>query len=436
MASIKQRGNSFFITISNGYDIYGTKIRETATFVPDPSMTPKQQEKALEKFVFEFEEKVKNGKYLDGEKISFKEFSEKWMNEYSKKALEMTTYNSYQQYLDQKIFPAIGHLKMARIQPVQLNSFYNNLQEDGVRKDGKPGCYSQSTIKKCHAIISSIFSTAVQWQVVEANPCERISPKKKKDKSKREAVKDVKHFTLEQSQIFLSIINDDFKIIHKAHDRIDDTGKKYHVNDYIETHSIPTQLRVFFNLAIFSGLRRGELIALEWSDIDFNNNVISVTKSTAYSGKETITKVPKNESSVREINIPGSVMDMLKKYRNEQKELRLSLGDQWQGENYIFIQWNGKQMNLCTPYQCFKEVIKRYNFTIENVSEKLPDIPLHGLRHTSATLLISENIDVNTVSARLGHAQTSTTLNIYSHALKKKDEKASDTLENLFKKKA
>jgi integrase len=436
MASIKQRGNTFFITVSNGYDINGKKIRETATFVPDSSMTPRQQEKSLERFVFEFEEKVKNGKYLDGEKITFKEFSEKWMKEYGKDALEMTTYNSYQQYLDQKILPAMGHLKIAKIQPMHLNSFYNNLREDGIRRDGKPGGYSQSTIKKCHAVISSIFSTAVEWQVVESNPCERISPKKKKDKTKREATKDIKHFTLEQAEIFLDVINDDFKTVHKAHDRIDDTGKNYHVSEYMETHNVPMQLRVFFNLAIFSGLRRGELIALEWSDIDFNNNIISITKSTAYSGKQTITKVPKNESSVRELIIPGSVMDMLKKYRKEQKELQLTLGDQWQGNNYIFIQRNGKQMDLSTPYQCFKEVIKRYNSAVKDESEKLPDIPLHGLRHTSATLLISENIDVNTVSARLGHAQTSTTLNIYSHALKKMDEKASDTLENLFKKKA
>lgn len=125
-------------------------------------------------------------------------------------------------------------------------------------------------------------------------------------------------------------------------------------------------------------------------------------------------------------------------------KLKVSLGDQWQGcegknwqeNNNIFIPWNGKQMNISTPYQTFKDIIHKYNATVEDNSLKLPNIPLHGLRHTSATLLISDNIDVRTVSARLGHAQTSTTMNIYAHSLKKSDEKAASSLNNLLIKKA
>ena len=93
-------------------------------------------------------------------------------------------------------------------------------------------------------------------------------------------------------------------------------------------------------------------------------------------------------------------------------------------------------MHPDTPYKTFKKIVKRYNETIADEKEKLPDIPLHGLRHTSATLLISQNVDVKTVSSRLGHAQTSTTMDIYTHALKKLDENAATTLDNLFIKKA
>ncbi|WP_281532696.1 tyrosine-type recombinase/integrase [Anaerocolumna aminovalerica] len=118
----------------------------------------------------------------------------------------------------------------------------------------------------------------------------------------------------------------------------------------------------------------------------------------------------------------------------------MSLGDQWLGcegknwqdNNNIFIQWNGKQMNISTPYQTFKDIIHKYNSTVEDESLKLPNIPLHGLRHTSATVLISEDVDVRTVSARLGHAQTSTTMNIYAHSLKESDKKAADKLDRLF----
>ena len=89
-------------------------------------------------------------------------------------------------------------------------------------------------------------------------------------------------------------------------------------------------------------------------------------------------------------------------------------------------------MHPDTPYKKFKKIIKRYNNTVTDEKDKLPDIPLHGLRHTSATLLISQNIDVKTVSNRLGHSQASTTIDIYTHALKQLDKKAAETLDNLL----
>jgi integrase len=310
---------------------------------------------------------------------------------------------------------------------MHLQSFYNNLLEDGVRKDGKKGGYSPSSIKKCHALLSSILTTAVNWQVIVSNPCDRVSPPKQKVITDK-----VKHFTLEQAETFLKVLEMKFVTTYKAHDRIDDTGKKYHVETYTETRSIPTQLKVFFHLALFGGLRRGELIALTWDDINFDNKTVSVTKSTGYAGKQTITKSPKNKSSIRDIKLPEPVISMLKRYKKEQQKLRISLGDQWQGDNSIFIQCNGRQMNLSTPYQCFKDVINKYNATVKDPAQKLPNIPLHGIRHTSATLLISNNLDIRTVSARLGHAQTSTTMNIYSHSLKQMDEKAADILGSIF----
>jgi integrase len=89
-------------------------------------------------------------------------------------------------------------------------------------------------------------------------------------------------------------------------------------------------------------------------------------------------------------------------------------------------------MSLSTPYHTFMDIIHKYNDTVEDKSLKLPEIPFHGLRHTCATVLISENVDVRTVSARLGHAHTSTTVNIYAHSLKESDRKAADKLDNLF----
>ena len=125
-------------------------------------------------------------------------------------------------------------------------------------------------------------------------------------------------------------------------------------------------------------------------------------------------------------------MSMLKVYKDQQDNYRAALGDYWEGDNYIFIQNDGQRIDLSTPNKIVKKVIRIYNAEHE---DKLPDITLHGLRHTSATLLISQNVDVKTVSRRLGHAETSTTMNIYAHALEKRDTVASDSLGALFKEK-
>ena len=158
---------------------------------------------------------------------------------------------------------------------------------------------------------------------------------------------------------------------------------------------------------------------------------MSITKSTGLVDGKPFTKAPKNKTSVRTVSVPESVMLLVRNYQREQYRLRLSLGSYWKGNNYVFIQADGKQMYPSTPYSVFKDVIHRHN-QMASDAEQLPDIPLHGLRHTSATLLISQNVDIRTVSGRLGHAQTSTTMNIYSHQLQSMDEKAAGTLETLL----
>lgn len=424
MASIRKRGKNYQITVSNGRKADGTQIIETATWTPDPDKTEKQNKKALELFALKFEEQVKSGKYLDGEKITFKDFSDRYLEEYAEQHLDQNTKAQYSSLLRLHINPVIGHLKLSKIQPRNLNALYNQLLKE--RKDDVEGGYSPKTIRHIHNTISAIYTVAVRWNIVMDNPCDRVEP------PKASKGKTIKHFTLEQAEAFLMALNEGLEITIKAHDRIDDTGKSYHVPQYKEKKKIQTQFKVFFNMALFCGMRRGELIALEWSDFDFNKNTVSITKSTSQINGKVVTKAPKTESSNRIISVPPSVMALIKEYRKEQLQYRLSIGDAWEGSNYVFIQWNGLQMYPSTPYGMFKKIIRWYNESVEDEENQLPGIPLHGLRHTSATLLISQNVDIRTVAGRLGHSQTSTTTDIYSHFLKRADEAASDSLENLF----
>lgn len=431
MASIEKRGKSYSITVSNGYDIYGKKLREKTTFTPDPNMTPKQQQKALEAYVFEFEQRVKNGKLLTGDKLTLKEYSDRWLEEYAKTNLTQVSYRNYCDILKLRILPALGHIKLTSIKPLHLQSFYNNLLEDGVRIDGKPGGYSPATIKKDHVVLSSMLSTAVQWQLIESNPCDRVSVPKVKNTSDN-----IKYFTFEQTQAFLNALNMSYSTTYKAHKRKGSLHEEYNVAEYTESRNIPLQFKVLFHIALFGGLRRGEIVALTWDDIDFDTNSIKINKSSSHVDRQVITKDPKTSTSNRTIKLPDFVMQLIKDWKLEQNKYRISIGDQWNGTNHIFIQTDGRQMYPSTPTATFKKILIQYNNTVENEKDKLPMITLHGLRHTSATLLIAENVDVKTVSSRLGHAQTSTTMDIYAHALKQMDEKASNALEDAFKRNA
>lgn len=429
MASIRERNGSYQITVSCGRDIYGKKLRETTTFTPDPGLTPKKREKAVEEFARQFEAQVQNGMAMDGRKITLKEFSDRWLLEYAEQKLQPATVTKYREELQDKILPTLGHLKLAEIKPHNINAFFVSLTQDGIRKDGKSGGYSKSSIAKTRNVLSSVLRTAAEWEIIDRNPCDKVRLQGESTAEK------LKFFTPEQTSYFLDYIEQPYTVKIKGHKRVDDTGTPYSVGDYETSKTIPEQIRVLFNLAVYTGLRKGELLALQWTDIDFQTDVVRVSKAVTLVDGKQVCKAPKTRTSNRTVSIPHSLALRLQALRVSQLKTRLSLGTYWQGEDWVFIQENGKQMNYSTPYQALQDTISRHNAG-KAVDHQLPVIPFHGLRHTSATLLIASKQDLKTVSSRLGHAQTSTTMNIYAHALQESDRKAATALENLLAKQA
>lgn len=429
MATIQKRttknGVSYHITVSNGYDITGKQIRKKTVYTPTPNMTQKQIDRAVKKIAFQFEQEVLNGNVLDGNRITLAAFYHKWLNEYAKISLEPTTIEWYSKLFETKILQSLGHLKLSDIKPLNIQRFYNSLTKQGAKQDGT--AYSPTSVKRYHSALSSVLNKAVEWELIPSNPAKKTSLPKQKS-----IADSVKCFTPEQAIIFLNALNNEYTSEYREHTR-NVKNKNYTVNGYTETRVIPTQMKVLFNIALYGGLRRGELLALTWEDINYNDNTISINKSVAMVNNKPVIKSTKNKSSERVITLPKSVMELIRYWQKEQTELRLLLGNKWEGDNHIFIQWNGKLMHLSTPYHTFKDIITKYNNSVNSEALKLPQIRFHDLRHTSATLLIATNTDIRTVSARLGHAQTSTTMNIYAHSYKKLDEVASDTLEDILK---
>ena len=429
MASIQKRGDAYSIRVCVGRDVYGKQIWKTTTFTPPAGLTPKKRQKAVEVFAVEFEQKCRNGKLLDGEKITLKDFIERWRSERAEQELQPGTLDKYNDAINHFILPALGHLKLTEIKPHSINKFLVDLTNDGCRHDGKPGGYSKGTIHKISNVLSSILRTATEWEVIERNPCDPVRVKAEDTADK------IKFFTPQQTAIFLDYIEHPFTIQTRGHSRVDDTGKPYTVGDYTSTKELPTQLKVLFTLAIYSGLRKGEILALKWEDVDFENNTVAVTKAAAMVKGEQIVKVPKTRNSYRVVSIPHSVTEKLRKLQLEQTRYRLSVGDYWQGEGWIFTQDNGRMMNYSTPYKSLQDILTHYNAD-KAESDKLPMIPFHGLRHTTATLQIAAGTDVRTVSSIMGHRETSTTMNIYAHNLKTAEQEAVNRVEEMIAKQA
>ena len=171
MASIEKRNGSYRITVSNGFDCNGKRIKEITTFTPAPGLTPKQEEKALQKFVMEFEDKVKNGTLYSGDKITLSQFAQKWLTEYAKLNLREKTYQEYVRLLNSQILPLMGHLKIGKITPLHIEEFKSRLLSDGIREDGKSGGYSSATATRYYAVLSKMLSCAASWNLISYNPC-------------------------------------------------------------------------------------------------------------------------------------------------------------------------------------------------------------------------------------------------------------------------
>ena len=192
---------------------------------------------------------------------------------------------------------------------------------------------------------------------------------------------------------------------------------------------------VYYKLILATGMRRGEICGLRWSDIDFNASTISVNRTVEYIPHEgLIFTAPKTKASNRTFKVGANCMDMLREYQLYQKAERLRVGSMWartvQVENgktvqndLLFTSWDGTPFDLERLTTWFPHFLRAHD---------LPAVHFHSLRHTYASLMIAAHVPITTVSGRLGHAQTSTTTDIYAGFIRTADAAASDAMEIVF----
>ena len=189
-----------------------------------------------------------------------------------------------------------------------------------------------------------------------------------------------------------------------------------------ELHSEPTKFQVYLQLAVYSGFRRSEMLGLEWKDIDFENELIHIRRTSQYTSALGIyTDTTKTKKSKRVSKMPREIMDLLSRFKEEQEAEAARLGSKWEDHDRLFTKWNGEPMNTGTPYEWLKGYCERMNVPFHNI---------HSLRHLHASLLIFEGVDVVAVSADMGHSMVGTTLNMYSHMFQEAKARSCDAISN------
>ncbi len=445
MATIQKRGDSYRIVVSKGYDLTGKQIRQSMTWTPPDNMTAKQVEKELARQTVLFEEQVRAGTSQDCN-MRFQDFAEKWLKDFARKQLKTKTYSEYVKRLD-RIYQAIGHIKLKELRTGHLNTFYANLEEVGIRADVRYTCKIDllATIKENKLSRTSFAARAglAECSVRSAIKGERINKVSAAAISKALDMKLTNVFSLEEADRRLSpsTVRTYHRVISSCLGKAVKWGyipynpavnaelpkmqqaEALHLDEadarrlLMLLHDEPIKYRAMITFDLLSGLRRGELLGLRWCDVDFANETITINQTSSYvAGTGVYTDTPKNKTSTRPLKLSRSAFLMLREYQTWQDTQRKACGDQWRDKDgRIFTTDIGAPLHPDSLTKWFSVFVKRNG---------LPPVCVHSLRHTYASLMIADGTPLVVVSRRLGHAQVSTTANIYAHVIASADEKA------------
>ena len=367
MASIRKRGsNSYLIVVSRGYDYEGNRLKSVQkTVKPPKEYTPKQAERWVKEQAILFEREVQHTPEPINRSITLAKYIEHWVSNIGPKKLADSTYQRDLQDI-RRILPALGNYKLTDLRKEVIREFYEEMRHTP-RLDGR-GNLSEKSVEGLHNTLCGILSAAVDEGYLTHNPAWWCYKPKGKKKERPVADKET---------------------VKKLITAFEGQSMKY---------------ETYFKLVLATGLRRGEACGLKWSDINWRKRTIHVQRGVVkLSHQESITKDPKTSSGDRMVYLSKEMCQLLKAWRKECEWDRAQTANETVSEDdYLFRQPNGKPMNPCTFTYRFKLILKANNLPL--------DLNVHSLRHTNASLLIAQDVDVRTVASLLGHVQASTTL--------------------------
>lgn len=451
MANIRKiegkTGTAYKITVSQGRNGSGKQRRRYMTWTPSPGMTARQAEKGAQKAALEFEAAIMQGLRPD-DRQTFEQYAAYFLK--TKKAEGMRVSSiSHNNELLQRILPAIGHLLIKDVTPQQLNALWRNLQEPGInlrslratltdtyREAAK--VYKPDELAAAAGIGRTTVTKALRGERIRRDTAAKLAgvlgmkPERAyilHGDDERLAPSTVRIYAKLLSSIFALAVKEGLlasnPVARSSLPKVPPKEASHMEPAEIEAmlealESEPFQWQVLIHFLLATGCRRGEACGLHWSKVDFDTGVVMIDRSLVPTASDGIIEGPTKTGRARKIMLPFETLALLRRHRARQREKRLAAGDAWiSTEDYVFTRADGRAMSPDHVSAWIQRFAKRHD---------LPPLHTHELRHTAASLLLEQGVDVAEVSRRLGHAKTATTLNVYAHALERADQNAADTL--------
>jgi len=326
---------------------------------------------------------INTGAYIEPAAQSLGAYLTQWLQGYGEANLRQSTLEGYTGLITNHVIPILGNIPLGSLTPMHLQQLYEAKLRTG-RLGSDNGGLAPSTVRQIHAILHRALKLAMNLQLIRQNPADAVIPPKPQKP-------DMRYLSPDEARALLTAADDD---------------RTYYP---------------LYHMAILTGLRRGELLALRWSDIDLERRSLTVTRAIAqtYSG-ELVSQPPKTAKGKRTIALSHAAVSVLRNHKRKQAQLAEKLGDAWQGKDLVMSDASGGIINPSNIHRHFKRLLRKAG---------VKPIRFHDLRHTHATLMLKQGEHPKVVSERLGHNSIQITLDTYTHVLPNLQKEAADKLD-------
>lgn len=398
MPAIEKRGNRSYRLIVEGTPGPDGRTQEKKTIrVPEELLkAPQKLDNYLNKELVKFQIEVESGEYVKPDLTTFAAFTEKWKTNYADVNLGGNTKKNYYAIIKTHLNPEFGHMKLNTIRTMHIVSYLSKLRAPESRKDKRNKPLSTNTILNVYRVLKSILDAAAKWRVIARNPMEGVDRPVAGKKERRELKQQKKFYSSDEAkQVILALCEE------------------------------PEHWKLYFLGVMMGGFRRGEMLGVEWPQVDFKTGGLWIIKQITFDEyRNVIEGEVKTDDSEAFVPMPKWFMEELRSYKNRWEEKRGTLreGSKWTGDKKEFLFHDGYGTHLYpdAPTLKWRRLRQKHN---------LPHVRLHGLRHTAAMLLREEQVDLKTIQERLRHSRLETTSNIYTHKSEIVSRLAADKLE-------